>query len=76
MKTPVPESLFSEAEAYNFIKNEALAQVFSCEFCEIAKNTFSYRTSPMAASVMIFVLGQVKPFHKNEYGLIFEQEYF
>ena len=24
----------------NFIKNENLAQVFSCEFCEISKNTF------------------------------------
>ena len=26
--------------AYNFIKIETLAQVFSCEFCEISKNTF------------------------------------
>ena len=26
-------------EACNFIKNETLAQVFSCEFCEIYKNT-------------------------------------
>ena len=24
----------------NFIKKEALAQVFSCEFCEISRNTF------------------------------------
>ena len=24
----------------NFIKTETLAQVFSCEFCEIFKNTF------------------------------------
>ena len=24
----------------NFIKKETLAQVFSCEFCEISKNTF------------------------------------
>ena len=28
-----------------------LAQVFSCEFCEISKNSFSYRTPPVAASV-------------------------
>ena len=27
-------------EACNFIKKETLAQVFSCEFCEISKNTF------------------------------------
>ena len=26
--------------ACNFIKKKALAQVFSCEFCEISKNTF------------------------------------
>ena len=27
-------------EACNFIKKEALAQVYSCEFREISKNTF------------------------------------
>ena len=26
------------------LKKETLAQVFSCEFCEISKNTFYYRT--------------------------------
>ena len=26
--------------ACNFIKKETLAQVFSCEFCEIVNNTF------------------------------------
>ena len=25
---------------YNFINKESLIQVFSCEFCEISKNTF------------------------------------
>ena len=25
---------------WNFIKKKTLAQVFSCEFCEISKNTF------------------------------------
>ena len=29
-----------QASACNFIKKEALAQVFSCEFCEISKNNF------------------------------------
>ena len=28
------------AEACNFIKKDTLAQVFSCEFCDISKNTF------------------------------------
>ena len=27
-------------QACNFIKKKTLAQVFSCEFCEISKNTF------------------------------------
>ena len=31
-------------QACNFIRIETLAQVFSFEFCEISKNTFSYRT--------------------------------
>ena len=36
----------------NFIKKETLAQVFFCEFCQISKNIFSYRTPPVAASVL------------------------
>ena len=37
-------------QAYNFIKKETLAQVFSCEFWEIFKNTFFQRTPPVAVS--------------------------
>ena len=40
--------------ACNFIKKETLAQVFSCEFCEISKNTFFYRTPLVAASEMMY----------------------
>ena len=29
-----------------------LAQVFSCKFCKISKNTFFYRTPPVAASTL------------------------
>ena len=36
--------------ACNFIKKETLAQVFSCEFCEVSKNTFFYRIPLVAAS--------------------------
>ena len=39
-----------QADAWNLIKKEALAQVFSCEFCEIFKNTFFYITPLVAAS--------------------------
>ena len=28
------------------LKKITLAQVFSCEFCQISKNTFSYKTPP------------------------------
>ena len=34
-------------QACNFIKIETLAQVFSCEFCEIFKNNFFYKTRPV-----------------------------
>ena len=36
------ESFFNklQASAYNFIKKETMAHVFSCKFCEISKNTF------------------------------------
>ena len=42
-KTRVSECLFQwscRPQDWNFIKKEALAQVFSCEFWEIYKNTF------------------------------------
>ena len=32
-----------------FFNKETLAQVLFCEFCEISKNTFFYRTPPVAA---------------------------
>ena len=35
----------------NFIKKETLAQVFSCQFCKISKNTIFNRTPPVATSV-------------------------
>ena len=40
---------FSQFSLY-FIKKESLVQVFSCEFSEISKNTFFYRTPPVAVS--------------------------
>ena len=42
-----------QAEPCNFIKKETLTQVFSCEFCEISKNTFFHRTTPVAASELV-----------------------
>ena len=43
-------SLENTCARANFTKKEALAQVFSCEFYEISKNTYSYRTPLVAAS--------------------------
>ena len=36
----VPFLIKLQAEICNFIKKETLAQMFSCEICEISKNTF------------------------------------
>ena len=41
--------LFCKKEAFNFIKKKTLTQVFSCEFCQISRNTFFHRTPPVAA---------------------------
>ena len=48
------EISLNSQKACNFIKKETLAQVLSCEFCEIFKNSFFCRTSLVAASVFHF----------------------
>ena len=51
-----PEVLCKKGVSRNFAKFtrkhlcQTLTQVFFCEFCEISKNTFSYRTPPVAVS--------------------------
>ena len=49
-------------EACNFIKKETLAQVFSCESCEIYKNIFYYRTSLVAAFGVLINFAILEPF--------------
>ena len=39
-------------QACNLFKKESLVQVFTCEFYEISKNTFSYGTPPVVALYM------------------------
>ena len=34
-----------------FIKKETLAEMFSCEFCEMFKSTFFHSTPPAVVSV-------------------------
>ena len=48
------------------MKKEALAQVFSCEFCEISRNTFSCRASPVAAS---------RALSRVSINVVFQQKY-
>ena len=55
-------------KACNFIKKETLAQMFSCEFCEISKNTFFTEHVWATASVLIRLRQQLllKIFIKKE----------
>ena len=56
------QSLFfnkvADLEPCNFIKKETLAQVFSCAYCEISKNTFlsKHVFFPVAPSVQYYTL--------------------
>ena len=43
-------SLFLHCKACNVIKKETPKQVLSCEYCEVFKNSFFYRTPPVAPS--------------------------
>ena len=56
-------------EACIFIKKETLAQVFSCEFCEIYKNNFYYRTPLLAASGVLINFVILEPFPNKVAGL-------
>ena len=47
------------SETCNFIKKGNLAQAFSCEFCEISKNIFCYRTPPACNFIKKESLAQV-----------------
>ena len=52
------------------LKKEALAQVFSCEFCEISKNTFLQITSGRLRLFLInFIRGVVTAFACTVYNL-------
>ena len=57
-------------EARNFIKKDTLPQVFSCEFCEIFKNRFFYRTPPMAASVHLLFLSNIKIYNSGVFRIL------
>ena len=54
-----------ETQACNFIQKETLAQVFCGEFCEISKDTFSYGTSLVAASLVCSMVNWLTQEIKN-----------
>ena len=56
---------FLMAEACNFIEEETLAQVFSCEFCEISKNTFFTEHVWTTASINILFANTLRPDENN-----------
>ena len=59
-----------QVDTCNFIKKESLAQVFSCEFCEIFKNTFF--TEHLRATVSGIRLGVSVNAHGIKKSLGFE----
>ena len=46
-------------EACNFTKKVTLAQVLSCEFCEISKNTFFTKHLWTTASIIIWIFTDI-----------------
>ena len=58
-----------QVSACNFIKKETLAQVFSCEICEIS-NTFSFRAPPVDASVRLLQSLKFFPYSSNKFPVI------
>ena len=53
------EFLFNKVAALkvrNFVKKETPTQLVSCEYCEIFKSTFFYRTPLVAVSAMYRLL--------------------
>ena len=56
--------------ACNFIKKETLAQLFSCDFCEISKNTIFYRTPLVAAFEPYDIKSLSQHFEKEIYRYV------
>ena len=53
-----------------FLEISQNSQENTCEFCEISKNTFSYRATPVAASVLFRLKKQTR---KNVADTTFKQ---
>ena len=51
------------------LRKKTLAQVFSCEFCEIYKDTFYYRIPLVAVSGVLINFAILEPFSNKVAGL-------
>ena len=67
----VPESLFKTVAGLRsfFIKKGYLAEVFSCEFCEIFKNNFFHKTPTVAVSYEHARIGRFPNLHSSTFKL-------
>ena len=63
--------LYTKPMACNFIKKETLALVFSCEFCEITKNTSSTEHLRKSASETVVNLGSKNESVRSEIVVFF-----
>ena len=64
-KTVLKAKTATGSQACSFIKKEALAQVFFCEFCKIFKNTFFYIT-PLADGCVGKIIADIKKTNLSE----------
>ena len=57
---------------FNFIKKEALAQVLSCEFCEISESTFFTEHLWATASEYIMIRSSEEAMNVGKYNFFQE----
>ena len=65
------ESLFDKvADGPQLYQKETPTQMFSCEYCDIFKSSFFYRTPLMAASGFLTKLAE-NNFEENHFSVVF-----
>ena len=70
----MPETLLIKLQACNFINKESLAQLFSCEFCKISKNTFfteHLRTTALLQRSLLVLFSSVNRCFVNHLNRIY-----
>ena len=73
-KHPCQSLFLIESQPCNFIKKETLAQVFSCEFCKISKNTFF--TEHLWATASITTRSSMSKVHRANSHIIVSLQIF